>query len=145
MSGEHNTAGAASPADGRAERQAEGLTQRPAPRHGDRAADLIFDMRASPARGRGLWIYPACYDTYPLTLRRVQSLQRSFGIPFKVGLFGAAGRAGEVTPSVAVSEPGFYAYTEEDPRPHVVHIVPRRFTGQLSDQASVGATEEEEK
>jgi len=97
------------------------IAPRPAPRHGDHAADLIYDMQADRRRG-GIWIYPACYDDFHLAKRRAHSLSRGFGINFKVDLFGAAGEPGEVTPSVAVAEPGYYAYTVEDPRPRVVYL-----------------------
>lgn len=95
--------------------------QQPQPQHGDRAADLIYDALADRRRG-GLWIYPACYDDFHLARRRAHSLSQGFGIPFKVDLFGAAGPAGEVTPTIAVAEPGYYAFTEEDPRPRVVYL-----------------------
>ncbi|HEX8729746.1 MAG TPA: hypothetical protein VF739_14035 [Ktedonobacterales bacterium] len=104
--------------------------QRPAPYHGERAADLIYDTQAgarfiSAVEGgeRGAWIYPACYDEYWLAKRRAASLARGWGLRFAVGLFGADGDAGEVTPSIAVAEPGYYAYTLADPRPRVIIIV----------------------
>jgi hypothetical protein len=91
-------------------------SQRPAPQHGDRAADLVYDEQANPAAYGGIWIYPACYDDFYLARRRAHSLSQSFGVPFRVDLFGARGDCGEVTPSVAISEPGYYAFTVHDPR-----------------------------
>lgn len=90
------------------------------PAHGDHAADLVFDTRASVAYPAGIWIYPACYDDFSLARRRAHSLSQGFGVPFQVDLFGAAGPTGELTTSAAVSEPGYYAFTRRDPRPALV-------------------------
>lgn len=101
--------------------------QWPAPRHGEHAADLIFDTAAGRRYGQasgGAWIYPACYDDIWLCRRRAESLARGFSLPFAIDLFGADGDADDaLTPSVAVSMPGYYAYTLEDPRPRVIVIV----------------------
>ncbi|HEY7974923.1 MAG TPA: hypothetical protein VID72_06245 [Ktedonobacterales bacterium] len=91
------------------------------PTHGDHAADLVYDEQADPRRG-GIWIYPACYDDFYLARRRAHSLSQSFGVPFRVDLFGARGDCGEVTPSVAISEPGYYAFTSADPRRRLIRI-----------------------
>lgn len=103
------------------EQNAANATPREAPRHGEHAADLIYDTEADTRRG-GLWLYPACYDDFSIARQRAHSLSTAFHIPFAVDLFGAAGRAGALTPSVAVDVPGYYAYTLADPRPHVVYI-----------------------
>lgn len=117
--------------------------QRPAPYHGERAADLIYDTTAGRRfrsaadgdDGDGAWIYPASYDDFWLARRRAESLARGWGLPFSIDLFGfgfargaaggADGEPGEVTTSAAVSEPGYYAYTLADPRPHVIVIAVR--------------------
>ena len=95
-------------------------SSRPAPQHGDRAADLIFDIEVCPVAG-GAWVYPACYDDLHLARRRAHSLEHGFGIPFTVDLLGVTGEPWSVASrSVAVSMPGYYAFTTHDPRPHVV-------------------------
>lgn len=101
--------------------------QLPTPQHGDHAGDLIYDTAADPTRG-GIWIYPASYDDVYLCRRRARSLADGFGLSFSVDLFGASGADGEVTPSIAVAEPGYCAFTTADPRPKVVYITPRRCT-----------------
>lgn len=99
-----------------------------APIHGERAADLVYDTLAACGRTRssdvagGIWIYPACYDDFSLARRRAHSLSVGFGVQFTVDLFGASGPDGDLSPSVGVSEPGYYAFTREDPRPHVVFL-----------------------
>ena len=70
----------------------------------------------------GLWIYPACYDDFQVARCRAYSLTQGFGIPFSVDLFGATGTDGEPTPSAAIKEPGYYAFTRADPRPHVEYL-----------------------
>jgi hypothetical protein len=92
------------------------------PTHGDHAADLVYDEQANSAAYGGIWIYPACYDDFYLARRRAHSLSQSFGVPFRVDLFGARGDCGEVTPSVAISEPGYYAFTSADPRRRLIRI-----------------------
>ena len=110
----------------------ENENERPAPQHGEHAADLIFDTEAGSrfnnavdGVGGGAWIYPAAYDDFWLCRRRAASLARGFGIPFSIALFGVDGGPGdEMAPSVAVSMPGYYAYTLADPRPRVIVIQP---------------------
>jgi hypothetical protein len=98
------------------------------PVQGERAADLVYDMQAARGRTRqsdaagGIWIYPACYTDFSLARRRAHSLSVGFGILFTVDLFGASGPDGDLSPSVGVSEPGYYAFTREDPRPHVLYL-----------------------
>ena len=95
------------------------------PRHGDCAADLIYDGQASPDFHGPIWIYPACYDDFTLARRRAHSLSVGFGVPFQVDLFGASGLApfgGELTTSAAIYEPGYYAFTTHDPRPRVLYL-----------------------
>ena len=94
----------------------------PAPQHGERAADLIFDCAASPFYAEGIWIYPACYDAFTLARRRAHSLSCGFGVPFQVDLFGASGPCGELTTSEAIYEPGYYAFTPHDPRPQLIPL-----------------------
>lgn len=115
-------------------------TERPIPcppTHGEHAADLVYDEQADPRRG-GVWIYPACYDDFSLARRRAHSLSQSFGVAFRVDLFGARGDCGEETPSVAVSEPGYYAFTVHDPRPRLIRV-PR-----VSAQVSASTKERQE-
>lgn len=89
-----------------------------APRSGERAADLIYSDAEKDLGG--IWIYPA-YDDFWLAYRRANSLTRGFGVPFGVDLLRPHAN------DEAVSEPGYYAFTRADPRPHVISIAPRPF------------------
>lgn len=124
------------------------------PRHGEHAADLIFDTYAGArfehdlGEGKaGAWIYPAAYDDYALACRRAASLARGFGLPFSVDLFGAEVASAGPTPSVAVAEPGYYAYTLADPRPHLIDLDTGRYwSSRQSEQRllTAGKPEREE-
>ena len=103
-----------------------------APKPGERAGDLIYS-EAEQELG-GIWIHTACYDDYKLAYRRAESLTRGFGMPFGANLFLPY-------PNGTVDEPGFYAFTRADPRPHMIYITPRPFV--LLDSPSNATSAEE--